>query len=161
MFPNQCDDCFAEQEELLERNPGGCGQVVCWCYTEEDLVRQDEKERNWVEMPDDDDLETAMMILGEEEMDDDKLVIVEDSSSVDGFERESCWQIIIRKIMYLHITLILTQHVRRWKMAMDSSLIGWNWTSPGMLLMSFYKTQNKRLFLEPHILKTIIIIVRN
>ena len=88
MFPNQCDDCFAEQEELLERNPGGCGQVVCWCYTEEDLVRQDEKERNWVEMPDDDDLETAMMILGEEEMDDDKLVIVEDSSSVDGFERE-------------------------------------------------------------------------
>ena len=88
MFLNQCDDFFAEQEEYLLANDYNVGQVICWCYTEEDITRQCEKERNWVEMPDDDELKTAMMILGEEDMDDDKLVIVEDSSSVDGFERE-------------------------------------------------------------------------
>ena len=82
MFPNQCDDCFAEQEQYLLETDYNGGQVACWCYTEEDITRK------WVEMPDDEELETAMMILGEEDMDDDKLVIVEDLSSADGFERE-------------------------------------------------------------------------
>ena len=87
MFPNQCDDCFAEQEELLERNPGGCGQVVCFCY-----IPEDDDDGNVDEISDDEELETAIMILGDDEdgdMGDDALVIaVEDISATDGFEKE-------------------------------------------------------------------------
>ena len=89
MFPNECDDCFAEQEEYLLANDYNGGQVICWCYTDEDITWQYEKEQNWVEMPGDEELETAMMFLWEEDTNNENpMEDITEETSGDGFDQE-------------------------------------------------------------------------
>ena len=89
MFTGICTNCARIQEEYLKANEYNGGQVVCWCYTDEDIARQYERERNLVDIPSDEELEIAMMVLWEEDANNE--VPMEDTtegSSGDGFDQE-------------------------------------------------------------------------
>ena len=89
MFTGICTNCARIQEEYLKANEYNGGQVVCWCYTEEEIIRYYERERNLVEMSDDEELETAMMFLGEENTNnEDPVEVTIEGTPGDGFEKE-------------------------------------------------------------------------
>ena len=73
----------------MKTNEYNGGQVVCWCYTEEEIIQYYERERNLMEMSDDEELETAMMFLGEENTNnEDPVEVIIEGTSGDGFEQE-------------------------------------------------------------------------
>ena len=100
----QCQACLDYQEELLDLN-NGCGpQVVCFCFTSQELLAQYLLKQNLVDIPDDEELESAMMELGgddvemEDSVDEDLVGALPDvnvgiladpvNDLMDGFDRE-------------------------------------------------------------------------